>query len=46
MSAKLRVGLVQVNAGDDLAANVAAAGALIRRAKAEGAEFVLTPENV
>jgi predicted amidohydrolase len=46
MSAKLRVGLVQVNAGDDLAANVAAAGALIRRAKAEGAEFALTPENV
>jgi predicted amidohydrolase len=46
MSATLRVGLVQVNAGDDLAANVAAACALIRRAKAEGAEFVLTPENV
>jgi predicted amidohydrolase len=46
MNATLRVGLVQVNAGDDLAANVAAACALIRRAKAEGAEFALTPENV
>jgi len=46
MSAKFRAGLVQVNATDDLDANIAKASALIRRAKAEGADFVLTPENV
>lgn len=46
MSAKFRAGLVQVNATDDLSANVAKASELIRRARAEGADFVLTPENV
>ena len=41
-----RFACVQVNAGDDMAANVAAAGDLISAAHAEGASFVGVPENV
>jgi predicted amidohydrolase len=39
------VGLVQLNAGRELEPNVAAAGRLVREAKARGADFVITPEN-
>jgi predicted amidohydrolase len=34
-----------MNSARDIAPNIAAAGALIRQAKAAGAEFILTPEN-
>ena len=37
---------VQVNAGDDLDANVARASALVREARGEGADLILMPENV
>ena len=40
----LRVGLVQMTASDDPAANLAQAEALVAEAAAKGAEFVLTPE--
>jgi predicted amidohydrolase len=39
------VGLVQLNAGRELEPNIAAAGRLVREAKARGADFVITPEN-
>jgi deaminated glutathione amidase len=45
MSAAFKVGCVQLNAARDIAPNIAAASALIRKAKAEGAQFILTPEN-
>jgi len=45
VSAAFTVGLVQTSSGDELAANIAAATELIRRAAGEGADFVLTPEN-
>lgn len=40
----LRVGLVQITASDDPAANLPATETLIRQAAAGGARFVLTPE--
>lgn len=39
------VACVQLTSGSEIATNIAAATELIRRAKAEGAEFVLTPET-
>ncbi|MBM3557722.1 MAG: carbon-nitrogen hydrolase family protein [Alphaproteobacteria bacterium] len=44
--AVLRAACVQVNAGTDMAANIAAALGFIRQAKDRGAQFVLLPENV
>jgi len=41
-----RAACIQVNAGNDLAANIAGAEALVRRARAAGADFALLPENV
>jgi predicted amidohydrolase len=40
----LKVACVQLCSGDEVAANVEAAAKLIRRAKADGARFVATPE--
>jgi predicted amidohydrolase len=40
----MRVGLIQMCAGQDVAGNVAAAGRLIGEAKAAGAELIATPE--
>jgi deaminated glutathione amidase len=40
----MRAGLVQLNVGDDPAANLPVTLAHVRHAVAEGAEFVLTPE--
>ena len=45
MSAAVKIGCVQLNAGRDIAPNIAAAAALIREARANGARFILTPEN-
>ncbi|MBM3504092.1 MAG: carbon-nitrogen hydrolase family protein [Alphaproteobacteria bacterium] len=42
----MRVACVQITAGDDMAANVAAACDGIRAAAGRGAEFITTPENV
>ena len=41
-----RFACVQVNAGDDMAANIAAASGLIEEARGEGADFIGVPENV
>ncbi len=46
MGQSFRVACIQVNAGDDMAENLARTGALIRQAHADGADFVATPENV
>jgi predicted amidohydrolase len=46
MSATLKVALVQTNSARDIAPNLEIVGAQIRRAVDQGAEFVLTPENV
>jgi predicted amidohydrolase len=43
-SAKFRVGLIQMQSGRTPADNFAAAAALIREAKAAGADYVQTPE--
>jgi predicted amidohydrolase len=45
MSAAFKVACVQLNAARDIAPNIAAASTLIRAAKAQGAQFILTPEN-
>jgi len=45
MSGKFKVACVQLNAARNIAANIAAASALIREAKGKGAQFILTPEN-
>jgi predicted amidohydrolase len=45
MSAAVRVACIQLNAGREIAPNIAAATALIREARANGAQFILTPEN-
>lgn len=45
MSAPIRVGCVQLNGGQDMAANLARAEALVREAHAKGARFIATPEN-
>jgi predicted amidohydrolase len=42
----LRVACLQVNAGNDMAANIAATAALAREAARGGAQFIATPENV
>jgi predicted amidohydrolase len=41
-----RFACVQVNAGDDMVANINAAGGFIKSAQADGANFVGVPENV
>lgn len=46
MSETFRAACVQVNASDDMSANIAAAAALIRAARDAGADFIATPENV
>jgi len=45
MSDIVKVGLVQMSAGPDIAENIIAAETLIREAAAKGAQFILTPEN-
>jgi predicted amidohydrolase len=45
VSPAFRAACVQLNVGRDIAPNIAAATALIRAAKAAGAQLVLTPEN-
>lgn len=40
-----RLACIQVNAGADMAANIAAASDLIRRARDAGADLIATPEN-
>jgi predicted amidohydrolase len=44
MTGSFRAACVQLRTGLDVAANIAAASDLIRRAKGEGADFVATPE--
>jgi predicted amidohydrolase len=46
MTQPFSVACLQVNAGNDMAANIAAVTTLTREAAAKGAEFVLMPENV
>lgn len=41
----LRVALAQLNAGPDIAENLKATEGFIRQAAAQGAQFILTPEN-
>ncbi len=43
---KFKAACIQVNATNDMAANIAVAGKLTRDAVADGANFVLMPENV
>ncbi|MGE3477654.1 MAG: carbon-nitrogen hydrolase family protein [Rhodospirillaceae bacterium] len=43
---KFKAACIQVNATDDMTANIAAAGKLTRDAVADGANVVLMPENV
>ena len=45
MSQRFVAGLVQMTSGTEIAENVKVASALIREAKARGAQFVMTPEN-
>lgn len=45
MSEKLKVALIQLSAGPDIVENIIAAETLIREAAAQGAQFILTPEN-
>ena len=42
---KFRAACVQLRSGDDVAANIRDASALIRQAAAQGAQFIATPEN-
>jgi len=44
--APFTVACLQVNAGNDMAANIAVATTMTRAAAAKGAQFVLMPENV
>ncbi len=44
--ASFKAACLQVNASNDMAANIAIASDFARRAVSEGAEFVLMPENV
>ena len=46
MASPLALACVQLTAGEDMARNIAAAAAAIREARAGGADFILTPENV
>ena len=43
---KFKAACIQVNATDDMAANIRTASQLTRDAVADGANFVLMPENV
>ncbi|HEX6957202.1 MAG TPA: carbon-nitrogen hydrolase family protein [Ferrovibrio sp.] len=45
MAGRVKIGLVQPNVWDDMAANIAHVSALVRKAKSEGAELIATPEN-
>lgn len=45
-AASLRVALVQVNAGPEIAPNLEQAGIFVRQAAAQGAQLVCLPENV
>lgn len=45
-AASLRVALVQVNAGPEIAPNLEQAGIFVRQAAARGAQLVCLPENV
>ena len=42
---KFRAACIQLRSGDDVAANIRDASALIRQAAADGARFIATPEN-
>lgn len=44
MTGSFRAACVQMRTGLDVAANIAAASALIREAKSQGADFIATPE--
>lgn len=44
MDTKLTAACIQLNSGADIAANLEAAGDLIRKAAADGARFIATPE--
>jgi predicted amidohydrolase len=46
MMGSFTLACVQVNAGADMAANIEAAGHLVREARAKGADLVALPENV
>ncbi|HVJ52262.1 MAG TPA: carbon-nitrogen hydrolase family protein [Aliidongia sp.] len=46
MTGRVKVACIQVSAGPDPAPNIASVGELVRRARDDGAEFILTPENV
>ena len=46
MTETLRVACVQPSSGQDMQANLDAAGALVREARAAGAELIALPENV
>ncbi len=45
MSHTVKVALIQMNAGPDIAENIIAAETMIREAAGKGAQFILTPEN-
>ena len=42
---KIKVACIQLRSSDDMAANLHETSALIRRAQADGARFIATPEN-
>ncbi|KAF0138044.1 MAG: amidohydrolase [Rhodospirillaceae bacterium] len=46
MTERLTVACIQINAGNELEANIQKAGDLVRTAKEQGARLVLMPENV
>ncbi len=46
MSNSFRAACIQTNTGDDVAANLAAAADLVRRARDDGADFIALPETV
>lgn len=41
----LKLALIQMNSGDDMAANIAALETFVAKAAGQGAQFVATPEN-
>lgn len=45
MPRRVKIGLVQPNIWDDMAVNTAHIAALVRKARADGAELIATPEN-
>lgn len=45
MTEKVKVALIQMSSGADIAENITAAESMIRKAAAQGAQFILTPEN-